>query len=279
MPSLSQPSMPYHPVHPISYGRDLRRLFVWFGLVLTLIFVDQLIDLLAGESINQLRLRIAYLLPILGVGLSLCVHQLARKESPIPRSWIRRGGMCFILGGALFDLFATLYHNPSLTLEGNPYIRVLLDSGHSLAVVYSLAVATQVAFLAVFLSVWLAFLRHLPRLLATIENANPTSRLQFLKAATGGGQLSVRQWLLPLNLAELPELYHCFWTIAVPVVFGSTLFRWYVGLEWFDVFQPSLILRGCVIFLSMLLAQTVYFVVLWNLSQRRETALRPPAVS
>lgn len=81
----------------------------------------------------------------------------------------------------------------------------------------------------------------------------PAALARFVKAATGGGSLSWRQWIVPLRFSELPSWSHVVW-VLVPVVLGGAAYRWYLALQWYglvpaspdDVVGLLLILLACV---------------------------------
>ena len=211
---------------------------------------------------SVLRQVTAYLLPAFGVLTIVALVRFARQGRPTISRGAAIAGLAFILSGAGIDLTATLLISPDLDREGNPYIRALLDSGHSLRFVYAHLAVTQAIFILLFCTFWLAFLRHLPILLDTIVAAEPRSRLEFLKAGTGAAHLTLRQWLLPLRPSEVPILYHNMWAISVSVIFGITVFRWYAALEWLDQFEPAFWPRALVLFGGLSGSLGCYFLAL-----------------
>ena len=157
-------------------------------------------------------------------------------------------GSLFIIGGLLFDLGATVHHSPDLAREGNPLARCLLDSGMPLEFVYYYAFAMQLNLALVLCTLWGAFLRHRWVWLKTSQQLAPHSFLDFLKATTGGGLLSWREYLLsPLPPDAKPSVYHMGVFLLPPGLIAAGLHRWYVGLEWFGVVpyvSPGL--SGCI---------------------------------
>ena len=94
------------------------------------------------------------------------------------------------------------------------------------------------------------------------------SWLDFLKAATGGSHLTMRQWLFPIRPSEAPLLYHYVWLIAIPIVFGISLFRWYAAMEWFGVVEPTDTTRIYVILHGVFSTLVLYLMALWRLYQQ-----------
>ena len=121
--------------------------------------------------------------------------------------------MIFIVGGAAFDIAATLHHTPDLQQEANPIARALLDSGYSLPVVYGLAIVCQGLYISLICATWVALLKHRSFLVRSLGEAQ--SPLAFLKAATGGAGLTWRQWFFPMRLSEFPDTHYVMWVLAV----------------------------------------------------------------
>lgn len=261
---------PLHRSISLQQNAPLRHFLLCAGLALVWIGCDLVLH--AAGSDDVLRLPTAYLLPLFAAAALILLNRVARQgvsDLPIPTAVM---GLAFIVGGAAFDLTTTITHSPDLSLEGNPYVRVLLDSSHSLPFVYCHLVVTQSLYILFFCAVWLAFLRHQRILLETIVAAEPNSPLDFLKAATGGAHLTFRQWLLPLRPSEVPVIYHSLWAAAVAVVFGISLFRWYAGLEWLGAIEASLPSRLLMVLGGVGGALTGYFLLLWRLYRTNRPA-------
>ena len=254
-------------------NRALRQFLVGCLLVLGWVAVDVSVWFATYENwlpmdrqmAHRLRLGTAYLLPLFAALTIWLLEKLSRQGVAIQCRIASVSGVLFILGGACFDLAVTVTHSPDLSLEGNPYIRALLDSQHTLHFVYTYSLLTQIWFVGLFCGIWLGFLRHARYLAESIQAAHPRNWIEFLKAATGGAHLTHRQWLVPYKASEVPLLYHSMWATAVAVVFGITLFRWYVGLEWLGVVEPTLTLRISIIMTGVLGALMLYFLGLWRM--------------
>lgn len=177
-------------------------------------------------------------------------------------------GLFFILGAGAVDILCTLIVSPNLDMEGNLYVRKLLDSGVSLFAVGVFFAVFQFSFLLLFSVVWIAFLKHLPLLLDSIRDSQPKSKWEFLKSATGGAHLTWRQWLLPFKPSEVPLMYHSFWIAAISLVFGLSLFRWYAAGEWLGLFEISDTARHAVILTGVFGTLVVYLVSLAVLSRK-----------
>ena len=220
----------------------------------------------------RLHLYTAYSLPAIGLlALVLLDRLVSQGETRLPRavSWC---GAAFIVGGAIVDIAVTVAHSPDLALEGNPYVRVLLDSEHSLTFVYAHALLTQSLYITLFCGIWLGFLRHRQTIAATIAAASPCTILDFFKAATGGAHLTTRQWLFPVRPSEVALMYHYIWLIAIPVVFGISLFRWYAALEWLGIVEPEPLTRMGIILHGVCSTLALYFVAMWRMSRSLQRA-------
>ena len=193
----------------------------WEG-ILGLPTSQQLAAWLPGDS-WRLHIYTAYSLPAVGLVALILLDRLVNQgKTRLPWGITVCGGL-FIVGGAILDMAVTVAHSPNLELEGNPYVRILLDSQHPLPFVYMHALFTQSLYITLFCGIWIGFLRHREIIVQTISAASPTSSIEFLKAATGGSHLSFRQWLFPIRLSEVPLIYHYVFFVGMP--------RWN-GLAW-----------------------------------------------
>jgi hypothetical protein len=168
-------------------------------------------------------------------------------------------GLAFIVGGAAFDITATVAHTPDLSQEQNPIARVLLDGGHSLSFVYWYGLICQPLYLAFVAFLWVGLLRHRHSILDSVRGSH--TFLQLVKAATGGLRLTWRQWCLPLRLSELPNAYHLLWVLAVILIAGS-MDRWYLGVEWYGFLAGA---RWVIFCISVAGGLGLYFVWLWRM--------------
>ncbi len=117
-------------------------------------------------------------------------------------------------------------------------------------------------FLSLLCALWIGLLRHRWFLAASIQGVR--SPLRFLKAATGGGALTWRQWLLPLGLSDLPTGYHVLWALAV-VMLAGTVDRWYLGLRWFELVPYA---PGLLALVAIAIGLLTYLIWLWFLTGR-----------
>jgi hypothetical protein len=137
-----------------------------------------------------------------------------------------------IVGGLACDCYATAANSPDLVREANPVIRGMLDNGVSLALVYLFGGVLQVLFAGLSMALWLGLLKHRHTLAGTMPPRG--SLLVYLKAGTGGRELTYRQWMCPLRYSELPWAYHMAWWTGVGfVTIGA--YRFYLALEWYGV--------------------------------------------
>ncbi|HEX6985431.1 MAG TPA: hypothetical protein VF170_08640 [Planctomycetaceae bacterium] len=220
----------------------LRLVFAACGVAIGWLTADVVYGLVVQT--HRLRLLTTYLLPVFAGAVLFALWRFARigpgRARPFP---LLLGGL-FLAVAAGFDLFVTVWSDPELTLEGNPYIRVLLDeTEHPLGVVYVHVVLTQVLFVAMFVTGWWAFLRHRPAITESVRASGPKTWPAFVKAATGGGGLTYRQWLLPVRPDEIPNPYHSVWPAALAASFGTSLFRYWAAAEWLELVPAETPLR------------------------------------
>jgi hypothetical protein len=173
----------------------------------------------------------ASVIPMFALALAAAVPLAAAGKSDAPAAPLL-AGWAAILGGAACDIFATVFHSPDLAREGNPTLRGLLDNGVPLEQVFLYGAASQALFIALALVLWLGLLKHRHTLAATMPPSG--SLLTYLKARTGGRELSYRQWICPLAYAELPWANHVAWSLGFIFV-GASVYRFYLALEWYGV--------------------------------------------
>jgi hypothetical protein len=206
----------------------------------------------------------AYAVPfLLVVCLFFAVSLFRRGTSTVSLPFLLIGWL-FIVGGVLLDVTATLIHTPDLANEGNVLARTLLDSGHDLTFVYVYGAIAQTLVVLFLSALWFAFLRHRTALVESIPRAS--SFPVFLKASTGGAQLSWRQWLCPLRSADLPWSYHLQWWLAILLIAGC-VDRWYLALEWWQGISGF---RWQVLGFGWTLATILYFRWLWRATRLEE---------
>ena len=220
----------------------LQTVFAACGVAVGWLTADVVYGLLTDA--HRLRLLTTYLLPFFAGAVLLAVIRFAKlgQGRVSPRAFVT-GGL-FLAVAAVADLAVTAFTDPELTLEANPYIRVLLDeTEHPLGFIYGLVILTQTLFIGAFVASWWAFLRHRSAIVGRVCNAGPKTWPEFVKAATGGGRLTYRQWLLPIRPHEIPDPYFGVWPAALAVSFGTSLFRYWAAAEWLEIVPVTAPLR------------------------------------
>jgi hypothetical protein len=213
-------------------------------------------------------LPFTYMLPaILAVCVILAIKLAQAGPADVPP--LAAGlGMAFLVGGAVFDMAATVIHSPDLSREMNPVARSLLDSDHGLPFVFTYAVIAQGLYALLLCTLWVALLKHRLAIAGLLRGVRPP--LLFFKAVTGGAALSWRQWIFPLRISELPDAYHVMW-VSAAVMLAAVVDRWYLGLEWFGLVSG---LRLPVVVVGTSVGLAIYVSWLWFAS--RETAPAGP---
>ena len=200
----------------------------------------------------------AYALPALTVIALLLAIRITREGTADAPLWVLLPGLLFIMGGAVFDMVATVIHTPDLNLEQNPIARTLLDSGHSVPFVYSYALVCQSLCIGFIGILWAGLLRHRHSIRDSVSGHH--SFVAFVKAANGGSNLSWRQFLMPMRVSELPHAYHVLW-LTVVVLVAMSAYRWYLGLEWFGIHYGAGVWIATA---AVLLGLTLYLAWLWR---------------
>lgn len=189
--------------------------------------------LLGHRSVWAMALAV-WVLPIAAIAALVASYVLLRIGSGAPSTLPLFGGCLFILGGVVFDVAATAYFTPDLSLEQNVIARLLLDSGVGVSSVYLYGGILQLLLVACMCVLWIAFLRHRNTFVSSSFSLGSSSFRAFLKATTGGGELTWRQWIFPLSWAEMPTVYHLVWLTA-PLIMAGAAHRWHLGFQWVGV--------------------------------------------
>jgi hypothetical protein len=230
----------------------------WFLLSMC-VFFPLLIVVYYTRFLLEMQMPLVYFIPIFligSIGLMVVLYRQVNGNLPLIPFLV---GVFSIVGGAAFDMIATVAKSPDLTLEANPVARSLLDTGYSVEFVYVYSLLAQILIVALGCVMWASFLRHRKILIASAISAKPKSYLEFAKAATGAGHLSWRQCFLPLSLSDLPMSYHMVWSFVVIWV-GMSPYRWYMGFEWLSGVHGF---RYQVLVLLMSLSLIGYAIWLW----------------
>jgi len=209
---------------------------------------------------GMLGIVFAYILPLTFLfAIVLVVLLYLQGRSTLPKIPLM-AGLLFSIGGVMLDAVATVINTPNLEEEANVIARMLLESGHSVGFVYVYGAVSQTLYLILVCGLWVTFLRHRDTLITSAMSTLPKTRLEFVKAATGGAHLSWRQYFLPLKVSELPRSYHLMLFLAVTLT-GCMLFNWYLGLSWFDVLPTShtIAIIICIIFSVMIYTAWLWF--------------------
>lgn len=212
------------------------------------------------DEASLVAVAVIVLLAFAAIGLHLA-KRVALTGTGSLKLPVALPGFVFIVGGAAFDIGATIYHSPSLDRESNPVARALLDSGYSVPIVYAVATVGQALYVSLLCMMWVGLLKHWPALVGSLSGGQ--SITAFVKAAAGGRRLTWRQFLFPLRVSDLPDALYLFWILASIEIAGS-LDRWYLGLEWCGYCYGW---REMVIGLSILAGPAVYLICLWRASR------------
>ena len=225
----------------------------------TVLYITLILTAYFSPALHGLQVPLAYLAPfLLAVGLvpSLILYWSGPATLPILPFSI---GAVLLMGGTAFDMLATVLRSPTLIREGNPIARALLDGGHSLTFLYGYGFATQSLYVLFACTLWAAFLRHLDVVIALADRSRPKSYLEFVKAMTGGGQLSWRQYLLPMKPGEFSKPYFLVWILPIFWV-GLSPYRWFLALEWLGMAPMP---RNSFVAFLVIAILLLYLVWLW----------------
>jgi len=122
-------------------------------------------------------------------------------------------------GGAVFDVFATVIHSPSLIQEFNPVARLLLDSGHSTGFVYAYGGFCQIAFATLVCLLWAGFLRHRQSIVNSVRES--TSLMQLLKALNWRSRIDLAPVAVSVEDIRIPDFSYYVWVFTAMSVCRS----------------------------------------------------------
>tara|TARA_R110002110_G_scaffold271566_3_gene487101 strand:- start:130517 stop:131281 length:765 start_codon:yes stop_codon:yes gene_type:complete len=139
-------------------------------------------------------------------------------------------GSFIAVGGSTFDIVNTIIQTPDLSFEANPIARLFLDNQFSLLFVYIIGALGQTLVVLFTLLLWMIFLKTYPLLLSELQNKPPRSLICTL---LGGPKASY----VDLLVGKIEPIYAI--TAVAPLLIGSFLYRWYLGLEWLELVPIS----------------------------------------
>ncbi len=211
----------------------LLRLFFWTAV---------LAEVLQLKLLCPFRNITVYVIPVCYIFLLWPAVRLAAEGTDAPLISVLIFGILFIAGG-VFDLYSTIVSSPDLKREGNVYIRLLLDSGHSLTFAY----------FYLFLISILENGLHIVLLTALLKNRSLiASEIPLLKnRSLIFSNQDIMLYLLYLQI---------FWTGAL-VSISSNADHWMHGAEWHG-FVISRITEKSVRAVSFCFCLSVYTVLL-----------------
>lgn len=169
-------------------------------------------------------------------------------KQPASRPYLFLGAV-LIFGGAIFDMYATYLHSPTLELEANPIARILLATNVSIEQVLVIGVLAQALFCTTVVLFWRLFLKSYPEIVAQLSSANLARVVVELFAGPNRTVAALFVGKVDPKFAVL--------SIA-PILTASFLYRWYLGLEWF---QFTSLRREVVLLLIVVFAVALYAAV------------------
>ena len=153
-------------------------------------------------------------------------------------SWL---GAFVVVGGAVFDIYATILFSPTLDLESNPVVRFLLKHDVAIEVIYWAGGVMQLVFVSIVVMMWLATVSGLPSLLSGLHHLSGNS----LSYAILAGEKAT----LGSMLAGRGDVRYTVSFLSAMLI-GVFVYRWYLGLEWFRIVPISRRIAPVVIFLG-----------------------------
>ncbi len=145
-------------------------------------------------------------------------------------------GAIFIVGGAAFDIYATLHHSPDLEHEANPLARTLLDEGLAPATVLMLGGIGQACLVFTSLMIWMNLVirfKWYEGKIGTSERSGLAGKVLLVNRMFGAPDNGLASLL---GMRTDPEVLICGVGFLMLPLYA---YRWYLGLEWFGLVPIS----------------------------------------
>jgi hypothetical protein len=100
------------------------------------VFIPLVIVVYYTGFLLEMQIPLVYFIPVFligNIGLMVVLYCQVNENLPLTPFLV---GAFSIIGGAAFDMIATVVKSPDLILEANPEARSLLDIGYSVEFVY-----------------------------------------------------------------------------------------------------------------------------------------------
>ncbi|MEL1265177.1 hypothetical protein [Pseudoxanthomonas putridarboris] len=200
---------------------------------------------------NRLKLLL-YILGLIGLIMAawFALGFVVRGSKP-GRPWLLLGGLLVIVGGAGFDVCATLIHSPDLSREANPVARTLLASGLNASSVVAIGVLAQVLLVAICCFVWMNFVARLEWYKVEIarDDGRPIATKMLGISGRGWGAILAGKIDPPLFVSGI-----------APAILAVFAYRTYLALEWFGSVPISRLFVPLMLLAIALLLQWVWCV-------------------
>lgn len=226
-------------------GMDVYRVFYWSTGVLALMGI-----MVVTGLFDEAKEILVYGCVAGVLAVALVSMGFQRFWNEMKPSILLIFGLAFIIGGAAFDIYATLRHSPDLMHEANPFARTLLDNGASLKTVMISALLAQVGVVFVSSMIWANFVARLEWYRNMIRDARGIRLLGKVLGARDN------RWS---SLLGARVRYDVFVSSLGMVVLALFAYRWYLGMEWFGWVPVSRVAAP-----TFLLSLALAFLLVWG---------------
>ena len=158
-------------------------------------------------------------------------------------------GATFVFGGAGFDMYATYLHSPTLDQEANPVARLLLTTNLSIQQILVIGFLAQALFCTTVFLFWRLFLKSYFDMVALLSSATLGTVLVELFAGPNRSLAALLFGKVDPRFAVLS---------SAPLLTASFAYRWYLGLEWFEI---TFVRREIVFLLIVMITVTAYALI------------------
>lgn len=159
-------------------------------------------------------------------------------------------GIALMVMSTILDVGSTLLHSPTLELEGNPFVRLMLDNGTPHTWVVSSGLVFQTIFLLTACFIWSSFCGSLDEYAKRLGIA--ASQESFF-----WGMYGIKGKGLSLLLGKVD--YFMFINGVAPLLVGVFLYRIYLSLEWNGLVPISRIAAPVTSIAAVSMVQYFYF--------------------
>ena len=238
----------------------------WISITIFILWITSSF-ILVKKPMIQLTIIFCIIPQLIALNI-LSFQLLSKARNPLAwKTFI--AGCIFMIGGAFFDIAATIYHTPDLKREANPIVRFLFANGFSISFIYIYGIIAQFLTILWGVLLWAAFIRHRTLWLDTVMLLEPKSFAAFIRFSFSGKPFGIIDFLIPFGKKRSKKISFIFW-IIIPAVVGLYFHRWLLGFHWFNLFTDIPKSAGGIF--GIIISYVIFFI--WLFLEYKKRLLR-----